>query len=196
MILGFINLYIPLMQIPDALENTEFEKIVFDKFYTQQVIDNAKAEDEKEIEKLIREAKPGDTLITSTLVNFSQAHNEMLRVIRLLIEKDVRIISLSENFDSENDEGIALIKAMPLLRSYEKNRNHVMMTKKREGIKKAQEEGKYKGRTEYELSDFSRFEAYYKAFMHREINKGEFAEKLGVSRPTLEKLLKKKGAAG
>lgn len=62
-----------------------------------------------------------------------------------------------------------------------------MLERQREGIAIAKSEGKYKGRKEVSISDFKK---YYQRYMNREVSKSHLAKELGVSRPTLDKLIK------
>jgi DNA invertase Pin-like site-specific DNA recombinase len=57
----------------------------------------------------------------------------------------------------------------------------------REGRAIAKLEGKYKGRKEVKVDNF---EEYYNRYLNREFNKTQLAKELGVSRPTLDKLIK------
>ena len=57
----------------------------------------------------------------------------------------------------------------------------------REGIEIAKKEGKFKGRKEVSISDFDK---HYQRYMNREVSKSQLAKELGVSRPTLDKLIK------
>ena len=69
-----------------------------------------------------------------------------------------------------------------------------LLERQREGIEIAKREGKFKGgqvkRIEEDL-----FEKVYQAYKAREITKKAMAEKLHISRPTLDKMLKDKGLA-
>lgn len=58
----------------------------------------------------------------------------------------------------------------------------------REGIEIAKKQGKFKGRKEINI-DNDTFTKHYNRYKQREINKTEFAKILGVSRPTLNKLI-------
>lgn len=48
-------------------------------------------------------------------------------------------------------------------------------------------EGKYKGRKAVEIDNF---EEEYKRYLNRELNKVELSKVLGVTRPTLDKLIR------
>ena len=56
----------------------------------------------------------------------------------------------------------------------------------REGIERAKEQGKYKGRKEVKIDNF---EYHYNRYMNREVNKSQLARELNISRPTLDKLI-------
>ena len=68
----------------------------------------------------------------------------------------------------------------------------ILLERQREGIAIAKREGKYKGGHVKKIDD-SVFERYYAEYKERKINKKQLAEALGISRPTLDKLLKEKG---
>ena len=79
--------------------------------------------------------------------------------------------------------------ALPIMIKFRRNAFEARREKRMAGISKASSEGKYKGRQSYSPEDFPNFRELYQDYMYREIGKGEFAEKLGVSRPTLDKLI-------
>lgn len=58
------------------------------------------------------------------------------------------------------------------------------------GVERAKTEGKYKGRKPIEIDD-TIFQEYYNKYMARKITKVQMAKELEISRPTLDKLLKK-----
>ena len=61
-----------------------------------------------------------------------------------------------------------------------------LLERQREGIAIAKAQKKYKGRKEIRIDDFGTWYDRYKA---REFSKSELAKQLGVSRPTLDKLI-------
>lgn len=133
--------------------------------------------------------KKGDVVITSTLANFSTTINGMLRFVQSLIEKDVRVIAILEEFDSITSAGAALMRVKTILDLYQKNCFKSRLVAQKKGIAKAREEGREYGRKEYVPSDFLLFDRYYREYLARLLTKEKFAGKLGVSRPTLDKLI-------
>ena len=152
------------------------------------------SDDEK---SLIQIVSSDDVIITSTLTNFSVDFISALQTVAEFDAKNVRISAYQEDFDSANLRERVLIESLPMMHKFRRNAFEAKRKNRIAGIKKAVSEGKYKGRQPYSLTDFPAFIELYDKYMSRKINKREFAETLGVSRPTLDKLLddftKKKG---
>lgn len=152
------------------------------------------SDDEK---SLIQIVSSDDVIITSTLTNFSVDFISALQTVAEFCAKNVRIIAYQEDFDSANLREQVLMESLPMMHKFRRNAFEAKRKNRIAGIKKAVSEGKYKGRQPYSLTDFPAFIELYNKYISRKINKREFAETLGVSRPTLDKLLddftKKKG---
>ena len=71
---------------------------------------------------------------------------------------------------------------------HNKNFNQDWKTLQKIGIEKAKAEGKFKGRTKKKLNSKTYLDLKSK-YMAKQINKGEFAKLLDVSRPTLDRIL-------
>ncbi len=130
-----------------------------------------------------------DVLVTSTLTNISLDFISALQTVSELDKKGVRVIALMEEFDSHSERGRRLLNELGTMLLFRRNASASRRRKRQAGIARAAAEGKYKGRQAYSVDDFPNFRELYDQYMYREIGKGEFAEKLGVSRPTLDKLL-------
>ena len=129
-----------------------------------------------------------DVLITSTLTNFSLDFISALQTVSELDSNDIRVIALMEKFDSQSESGQRLLEDLETMLLFRRNAFNARRQSRQAGIARAAAEGKYKGRQAYSVDDFPNFRELYDQYMYREIGKGEFAEKLGVSRPTLDKL--------
>jgi len=62
-----------------------------------------------------------------------------------------------------------------------------LLERQGEGIAIAVREGKYKGRKEVNIEDFSK---HYSRYVRREVSKVQLAKELNISRPTLDKLIR------
>ena len=74
---------------------------------------------------------------------------------------------------------------------YKQLKTNYKKQRQMEGIIIAKRDGKYKGRKPIEIED-SKFNAAYERYMRREINKTELARELKISRPTLDKIIRRK----
>lgn len=184
MLSGIVPLGIYAGQLFDAIYTTPlFTKSIKDFVPAQMRIKN-----DMELQ-LLNKVVANDVVITATLTNFSLDFISALKTVHDFISKGVHVIAYAEEFDSRSPEGQALLSSLPLMEKFRKNSFEAKREKRRAGIEKAVAEGKYTGRKAYDINDFPNFNELYNSYMFREIGKGEFAEKLGVSRPTLDRLI-------
>ena len=94
------------------------------------------------------------------------------------------MISLKENFDTSTPTGKLMLTMMAAIAEFERDN---ILERQREGIAIAKAQGKYKGRNKIDIPDF---EKYYSLYMSRRITKSGIAEKLRISRPTVDRLIR------
>ena len=109
-------------------------------------------------------------------------------IVEYLNNKGVRLISNKENLDSNTSTGKLMLTMIGAIAEFERAN---MLERQREGIAVAKEHGVYKGRKAIEIED-DKFNEEYQKYMNRELNKTELAKRLGVSRPTLDKMIREK----
>lgn len=163
-----------------------FDEIVLSPEKTQSGRSNLPAQQHKE---LIEKVSTGDVVITSTLTNFSIDFIAALQVVSDLDQIGVRIIALQEEFDSSRLRERVLLYSLPMMHKFRRNAFKAKRQNRNAGIRKAAEEGRLRGRKTLTPADFPNFSELYNLYMFREIGKGEFAKRLGVSRPTLDRLI-------
>ena len=112
-----------------------------------------------------------------------------MELIEILNQKKVSLVSNKENLDTSTPTGKLMLTVIAAINEFERQN---LLERQREGIEIAKREGRFKGGQAKKIDDAA-FDAAYKRYMNREINKTEFAAALNVSRPTLDKLLKDKG---
>lgn len=142
------------------------------------------------VDELLENAQEGDIVYTTTLVNFSFDVVTALHEVTKVTQKGVRVVSICEDFDSSRLEDTALLNKLSLLKQVRINALASVKENRMAGIRRASALGHYNGRPPLSVKDFPQFEELKNEYETRKINKGEFAVKLGVSRPTLDKLLK------
>lgn len=165
---------------PTKLLHLEEDKEVLD---TIEQIDASQSLDRVENELFVS-VKSGDIVITSTLMNFSRYLEQALKVVRFFFEKNVRVISILEKFDS--------FVLDPFMKSniyIDFQNNRALETRNmRKKVSKKKENSKL-GKKAFKVEDFPLFASYYGQWKENSINKAEFAAKLSISKPTLDKLI-------
>ena len=140
--------------------------------------------EEDALQQLLETAKKGDTVVTRTAVNFSKKTEGIFSVLDKFLENGVRVVILNEDFDSKMMDG-ATYNALSRIAS---NASKEQQNAQIQGIKIAREDGRYSPRLS--VSDFERFPQLVEKLLNDDITKAEFAKELGISRPTLDKLLR------
>lgn len=134
------------------------------------------------LQELLEFVREGDTVVVHDFSRLARSTIDLLSIVELLKSKGVTLISSKENFDTSTSSGMLMISLIGCINSFQRA---CILENQREGIAIAKAEGKYKGRKPIEVEDF---DIYYDEYMSRKISKGKLAKKLGVSRPTLNKL--------
>lgn len=172
-----------------ALEEAGCEKIYTDK-------QSGKDFDRAEYRKMISELASDDFVIILSIDRLGRNYDEIMtewRKITKEIKADVKVLDmplLDTTVGRTNDLTDTFIADLVLqILSYVANleREHIR-ERQREGIEIAKREGKYKGRAKKQV-DEELFSENLKKFQSGDISKKQFAENIGVSRPTLDRLL-------
>ena len=128
--------------------------------------------------------KEGDTLVVHDFSRLARSTKDLLNIVEQLEKKKVDLISTKENIDTSTPTGKLMLTMIGAINEFERAN---LLERQREGIAIAKSLGKYKGRKEVKVDNF---EAYYSKYLNRELNKTQLAKELGISRPTLDKLIK------
>lgn len=141
-----------------------------------------------ELTKVVDGKEEKVTLLTVVIHDFSRlarSTRDLLDLVEYFEEKQVALISAKESIDSSTPTGKLMLTMIGAINEFERAN---MLERQREGIAIAKKEGKYKGRKAIEIES-SKFEECYNRYLNREISKTQLAKDLGVSRPTLDKMI-------
>lgn len=173
-----------------ALEDAGCEKIYTDK-------QSGKNFDRPEYQKMVSEIQKGDLVVILSIDRLGRNYDEVMdewRKITKEVMADVKVLDmplLDTTVGRTGDLTDTFIADLVLqILSYVANleRNHIR-ERQAEGIAIAKAQGKYKGSKPKKV-DNDVFTDNMEKYNSGEITKKEFAENLGVSRPTLDKILK------
>lgn len=163
------------------------QKHGIDEWFIEKV--SGKSMDRPELQRLLGKLQEGDTLYVHDFSRLARSTKDLLEMVDIMNEKKVTLVSNKEMVDTSTPTGRLMITVFAAIYEFERVN---MLERQAEGIEIAKREGKYAncGRKSKEV-DPEQFLECLDMYQKKEITKIEFARILGVSRPTLDKLLGK-----
>lgn len=169
----------------EARQIEALEKYDIEKWFTEKV--SGKDINRPQLQQMLEFAREGDTIYVHDFSRLARSTKDLLSIVELLKSKGIHLVSNKECVDTSTPTGTLMITMIGAINEFERTN---LLERQREGIAIAKRNGAYKGRKPF-TSD--KFEELYQAYLSRKICKREFANLLGVSRPTLDKLIKNNG---
>lgn len=166
----------------EARQVESLNKHGIDKWFTEKV--SAKNTNRPQLQAMLDFAREGDTIYIHDFSRLARSTTDLLKIVEQLEAKGIHLVSNKENIDTSTPTGKLMLTMIAAINEFERAN---LLERQREGIAIAKESGKYKGRKAVEIDNFGEI---YDKYMAREITKTEMARMLGVSRPTLDKLIK------
>ena len=179
MIVGYVR--VSTVEQNEARQLETMKKYNVEKIYQEKV--SAKDTNRPKLQELLDFVREGDTIVIHDFSRLARSTKDLLELVELFKDKGVKLISNKENIDSSTPTGKLMLTMIGAINEFERAN---LLERQREGISIAKTEGKYKGRKEIKIDNF---EQYYNRYMSREVSKLVLAKELGVSRPTLDKLI-------
>ncbi len=167
----------------EARQTEALKKHDIDKWFTEKV--SGKDANRPQLQKMLDYVREGDTIYIHDLSRLARSTKDLLDIVEQLQAKGVELVSNKENIDTSTATGKLMLTMIGAIAEFERAN---LLERQREGIAIAKEQGKFKGRKPVNI-DKATFTAQYERYQKREINKGELAKVLDVSRPTLDKLI-------
>lgn len=162
------------------------KKYNIDKWFIEKV--SAKDTNRPELQSMLEYVRQGDTVYIHDFSRLARSTKDLLGIIESLQKKEVELISNKENLDTSTPTGKLLLTMIAAINEFEREN---LLERQREGIAIAKEQGKFKGGSVKKIDD-NLLNIYWQEYKDRKINKVQLAEKLNISRPTLDKLIKDK----
>ena len=168
----------------EARQLEAMKKHNIEKYYIEKV--SGKNTDRPKLQEMLKDVKEGDTVYIHDFSRLARSTKDLLDLVEQLNEKGVHLVSNKENIDTSTPTGKLMLTMIGAINEFERTN---MLERQREGVEIAKRNGKYKGGKKKDI-DMELFNDLLEQFQRKEISKIKFAEMLGVSRPTLDKLLK------
>lgn len=133
-----------------------------------------------ELTKLLNEIKTEDTLVITAVDRLGRSLKDLIDIINNLKQRSIYFQSLKEQIDTSTDTGMLMFNMMGSIAEFERS---LINRRIYEGVKRAKELGKYKGRT-YSVEKSIRQE-YVKMLQSGKYSVSYLAKMAKVSRQTL-----------
>lgn len=153
-----------------------------EKWFTEKV--SAKDTNRPKLQELLEFAREGDTIHIHDFSRLARSTRDLLDIVEQLNAKGVHLKSNKENIDTSTPTGKLMLTMIGAINEFERVN---LLERQREGIAIAKSSGKYKGG---KCKTVDNFAECYARYISRKITKSALACELGISRPTLDKLIK------
>ena len=154
----------------EARQIEALKKYDIEKWFTEKV--SGKDMNRPELQNMLEFAREGDTVYVEDFSRLARSTKDLLE-----------LVSMKENLDTATPTGKLMLTMIAAINEFERAN---ILERQREGIELAKQRGVYKGRRAIEIEDFGK---YYEKYLRRVYTKKELAEELGISRPTLDRLI-------
>ena len=171
----------------EARQIEALKKHNIDKWFTEKV--SGKNMNRPQLEAMLDYVREGDTVYIHDFSRLARSTKDLLSIVEQLQEKGVHLVSNKENLDTSTPTGKLMLTMIAAINEFEREN---LLERQREGIAIAKEQGILKGGQGQKIDDKG-FNAAYEQYKRRELTKGQMAQKLHISRPTLDKMLKERG---
>lgn len=171
----------------EARQIEGLEKFGIEKWFTEKI--SGKDTNRPQLQSMLDFVREGDTVYIHDFSRLARSTKDLLDIVEKLNSKGVHLVSNKENIDSSTPTGKLMLTMIGAIAEFERQN---LLERQREGIAIAKREGKFKGGQVKRINE-DLFNAAYSRYKLRKISKKDLAAELGISRPTLDKLLKEKG---
>lgn len=165
----------------EARQKEALSKYGIEKWYIEKA--SGKNMDRPKLKEMLEFVRAGDIVYIHDLSRIARSTSDLLQIVNQLQSKGVYLFSNKESIDTTTPTGKLMLTMIGAINEFEREN---LLERQREGIAIAKEAGKYKGRKEVKIDNFAE---HYARYQSRQVNKSQLAKELGISRPTLDKLI-------
>lgn len=162
----------------EALKPYQIDKWFIDKC-------SGKNTDRPQFSAMLDYIREGDTVYVEDFSRLSRSVADLLRIVNLLQEKQVGLVSLKERIDSTTPQGRLMLTMIGAINEFERAN---ILERQAEGIALAKQRGAYKGRKRIPLPD--EWPEVYQQYATRRITAAEAMKRLNLKRNTFYKFVK------
>lgn len=153
-----------------------------EKWFVEKL--SGKDMDRPQLQAMLDYVREGDTVYVHDFSRLARSTKDLLSIVEQLQDKKVEFFSDKEKIDTSTPAGKLMLTMIGAIAEFERQ---TLLDRQREGIAIAKAAGVYKGRKKIKVKDFDK---HYARYMRREVSKAGLARELGVSRPTVDRLIR------
>jgi len=145
-----------------------------------------------ELMQMIEGLQPGDRLIVSELSRFGRSLGQILQIIDLLIQKEVRLVAIKEAIRFEGKQNLQTKAMIALFGLFAEIERDLIAERTKEGLAAAKARGKRIGRPKGALSK-SKLDGKQdeiQSLLRKNVSKASIARIMDVSQTTLHHFIK------
>lgn len=165
----------------EARQVEAMQQYNIEKWFTEKV--SGKNINRPMLQELLGFVRQGDVVHIHDFSRLARSTKDLLDIVETLQQKGVTLVSNKEKLDTSTPTGTLLLTMIGAINEFERTN---LLERQREGIDIARCKGKYRGRKAVTVPDFG---TQYQRYQRREISKAALAKELGISRPTLDRLI-------
>lgn len=169
----------------DARQYAALEPYGIEKFFAEKI--SGKDAKRPQLQAMLDFVREGDTVYILDFSRLARSTKDLLEITNALESKGVALKSIKESLDTSTPTGKLMLTMIGAINEFELATIH---ERQKEGIAIAKENGRYAGRKSSKVPKED-WEKLYADYLNRSISKARLAKILGVSRPTLDKLIER-----
>lgn len=167
----------------DARQVEALKKYDIEKWFDEKI--SGKNALRPQLRLMLDFCREGDVIYVHDLSRLARNTRDLLEIVDKLEKKSVKLVSLKENIDTQTPTGRLMLTMIAAIAEFERTN---LLERQREGIACAKAAGRYTGGHK-KIVPPEKWETALRQYQSREINKTQMAARLGISRPTLDRML-------
>ena len=174
-----------------VLDYAQIQKLTIDEFITVEV-SSGRNTNQRKIDQLLAVLRPGDLLLVSELSRLGRSLSQIIFLVDLLIQKQVKFIAIKEGIQLKGSADLATKVTIALFGLFAEIERDLISQRTKEGLIKARENGKRLGRPKGKLgkSKLSGKENEIRLLLDKKVSKASIARIMEVSETTLHHFIK------
>jgi DNA invertase Pin-like site-specific DNA recombinase len=173
------------------LDYAQKNRVTVDKFVKTKRSSQHAAQ-KADLVRIIEGLQPGDRIIVSELSRFGRSLNQILQIIDLLIQREVRLVAIKEAIRFEGKQNLQTKAMIALFGLFAEIERDLIAERTKEGLAAAKAQGKRLGRPKGALSKskLDGKEDEIRSLLQKQVSKASIARIMDVSQTTLHHFIK------